>query len=344
MSSFLGSITYLFVAHIHQCRSTTTHSPTDSPVLIYTVENQCHVTYETIGASFDLCPLTIHDDREQLKSYKVQDMRSTHQTTTNSDSIYTYFFNIGDELKSVPPVCLAPNTTHQYCPTNTRCTGYTNTIPITNTAWAYQVQYDLQNNPIACWALSNDDEDPSEWSLLDADDPSIGIQITYTNGDYDDSILCKSNRKLHIRFECEDETHHDIPYEIPLYEYNPCEYTLSVSSQYGCPVECKLYNNQLCSSHGLCGYDDSNSAPRCFCFNQYTDDDCGIFYETAGIDPMESPKPPPFNLFTFTFTDALQYGGQCRSSVHRSILDNLFTDAFTFTFTFTFTYDLGPFA
>eukprot|EP01083_Nonionella_stella_P033775 92428_1 len=59
---------------------------------------------------------------------------------------------------------------------------------------------------------------------------------------------------------------------------------------------------------------------------------------------MESPKPPPFNLFTFTFTDALQYGVQCRSSVHRSILDNLFTDAFTFTFTFTFTYDLGPFA
>ena len=35
-----------------------------------------------------------------------------------------------------------------------------------------------------------------------------------------------------------------------------------------------MKNRRLCGGHGFCGYDRTNSIPRCFCDDGFTGDDC----------------------------------------------------------------------
>jgi hypothetical protein len=48
-------------------------------------------------------------------------------------------------------------------------------------------------------------------------------------------------------------------------ELSPCEYTITMPSVYGCPLECPVSNRRLCGGNGHCAYDPDKSAARCFC-------------------------------------------------------------------------------
>lgn len=240
-----------------------------------------------------------------MRYYKVEDSRFVNTTTTSTDYTYDYYFNIGGPLRLVPPICanVTNSTGHRYCPPRyPDCNAAdAQLVRIMGAAYAYQVRVNSDGEHEDCWALSSDDH-PVEWSLIDEEDPSLGVQLTYINGDYDS--YCKGNRKFQIQFECEN-TVRFIPDEIPLYEYTPCEYTLSVPSQYGCPIECNIYDFELCGDHGLCGYDNSNGQSRCFCFDQYTGNDCSVYDESAGIPDDYTPKPMTKpSPFAFTFRNA----------------------------------------
>ena len=293
----------LLSLYIIGCISIPTPLPTASPSLQYIEDDTlCKATFTQRNATYDLCPLSKSSNSGQIKYYKVQDSRTTNTTT---DYRYEYYFNVANSLPIIPEICETGknNFTHKYCPKDANCTNDKNTIEITDNAVAYQVRYSIkEEKEVDCWVIGQGD---GEWRLIDEQDPSFGVQLTYLNGDYDDGA-CKSNRKFNLRFDCEDNVLY-IPDEEPLYEYDLCEYTLSVPSQYGCPIECNIFDNQLCNSQGLCGYDNTNDVPRCFCFNEYTGDDCGTYDADAGIPESAEKKVPPNDInshMTFTLTDA----------------------------------------
>eukprot|EP00486_Rosalina_sp_Unknown_P009849 CAMPEP_0201596474 /NCGR_PEP_ID=MMETSP0190_2-20130828/193148_1 /ASSEMBLY_ACC=CAM_ASM_000263 /TAXON_ID=37353 /ORGANISM="Rosalina sp." /LENGTH=466 /DNA_ID=CAMNT_0048056841 /DNA_START=573 /DNA_END=1973 /DNA_ORIENTATION=+ len=125
-------------------------------------------------------------------------------------------------------------------------------------------------------------------------------------GDYDTS--CHSNRQFNIQFVCEDNILF-VPEEEPAYEHSPCSYTLAVPSQYGCPIECGVFDNKVCGGQGLCGYDYTNDASRCFCYNKYSGDDCATYDENADV-PDESQVPSSFSTFYCTMTKGCAYSAE----------------------------------
>ena len=42
-------------------------------------------------------------------------------------------------------------------------------------------------------------------------------------------------------------------------------------------VDCPVVDNNVCGSHGVCGYDSNIKTTRCFCTMQYTGADCTVF-------------------------------------------------------------------
>ena len=55
---------------------------------------------------------------------------------------------------------------------------------------------------------------------------------------------------------------------------NTCQYVAHSYSPYGCPVECKRVNGQVCGGTGVCGWDTSIQQARCFCNDDYIESDC----------------------------------------------------------------------
>eukprot|EP01084_Bolivina_argentea_P247976 414820_1 len=235
----------------------------------YTISNEgCYVNFHTVDASFDLCSLKLVDATGQM-NYTVPDgLRVAHNMSDLYPEDYYYYFNILYKLQSIPSICLDENKTHSYCPNQTVLRSCNSTlIPIkTGTSWAYQIKY-IYGYPTNCWPLSNNmTYTDVEWSLIDPTDVLAGVQITYTNGEYDE--FCGQNRKFNIQIQCNDNLLFT-PENYFVYEYQPCEYTLSIPHQVGCPIQCERYNNQLCSGNGICEYDFNKRERKCFCFGEY---------------------------------------------------------------------------
>jgi len=51
-------------------------------------------------------------------------------------------------------------------------------------------------------------------------------------------------------------------------------YEVTIESEYACPLECGFGGHQLCSNHGVCGYDSDLKAARCFCNDGFSGDGC----------------------------------------------------------------------
>jgi hypothetical protein len=99
----------------------------------------------------------------------------------------------------------------------------------------------------------------SKLTLLNANDPTGGLQLTYY-GDY--CVGASSPRKFQIDLICADKMN---PVPLHAYELAPCEYTVSMPSVYGCPLECPVANRHLCGGNGHCAYDDDKASARCYC-------------------------------------------------------------------------------
>jgi hypothetical protein len=115
------------------------------------------------------------------------------------------------------------------------------------------------DNDDICYVAGKYDESSIDLKLLSEDDPTKGMVLTY----YGDN--CKSSqaqRKFMINMICADKLT-----AIPTHalEYKPCEYSVTVPSVYGCPIECPVTNRKLCAGNGHCSYDNDNGSGKCFC-------------------------------------------------------------------------------
>ena len=118
-----------------------------------------------------------------------------------------------------------------------------------------------------------------QFQLYDINDPSAGIIIKYTNGDY--SKYCQDlskNREIHLILRCAPES---VGMELSSHaaiiedaNKHACHYRMELNSVWGCPVQCGIYNNALCNNKGICSYDFSNDIPKCFCYSNFHGDGC----------------------------------------------------------------------
>ena len=106
--------------------------------------------------------------------------------------------------------------------------------------------------------------------IVDYDDPSTGVILSYTGGD---NTWCKNERSLRLSFYCMNN-YQSLPKDSIVIEYPQCVYNLQLESIYGCPVECGQVDNKLCGGRGVCGYDRDRQAPRCFCNDGYYGSAC----------------------------------------------------------------------
>lgn len=52
------------------------------------------------------------------------------------------------------------------------------------------------------------------------------------------------------------------------------KYSLSVRSEYACPIDCPLHNDIVCSGNGACGYNPEKKSAYCFCSEGYLGTAC----------------------------------------------------------------------
>jgi len=147
---------------------------------------------------------------------------------------------------------------------------------ITANVAAYQMP--RQKSKDDCYRL-HDGITPPIFSLLDDKDPSIGVSIKYVGGDW-----CPDpgkNREFVINFYCADnyENVPDIEETIPEDPGDKCRYILEIDSSIGCPLQCKVINDKVCDGNGICQYDETNRAPKCFCYEGFYGEDCSEDYQ-----------------------------------------------------------------
>lgn len=170
--------------------------------------------------------------------------------TTKVEANFTYLFNVcGTVSTGIPAKCKS--------------------LPDIQTASALQIntQGTFDTSDDYCYAVGRYSDSSAQIGLLDQQDPSKGIKLSYY-GDY-----CRNNdqRQFNIELMCADKLN---PVPTHALEYTHCVYTITMPSVYGCPLECPVSNRHLCGGNGHCAYDTDKFAARCFCNNGYTGADC----------------------------------------------------------------------
>eukprot|EP01083_Nonionella_stella_P258004 882465_1 len=100
-----------------------------------------------------------------------------------------------------------------------------------------------------CYRL-HDGITPPIFSLINNNDPTVGVSIKYIGGDWCPEY--GKNREFIINFNCEDNYEKigpDIDEKIsePSNEgINGCIYILEIDSTIGCPIQCEIINDKLC--------------------------------------------------------------------------------------------------
>eukprot|EP00606_Chrysophyceae_sp_TOSAG23-5_P001518 GSChrysophyteH2.ASY1.ANO1.1628.1 assembled CDS len=225
-----------------------------------------------MGATFDLTELQRSAGQP---SYKIED--GDIPCTPNVESNYTYSFN----------VCGA-------------VTGYVEEECSINlgdklrTAGALQVNKRGTENELDdwCFVVGYYNQEQTSVHLLDPNDPTEGIMVSY-NGDY-----CNGGkqRKFNIELQCTDKLN---PVPTHAYELSGCEYTVYMPSVYGCPLECPVANRALCGGQGHCAYDNDKKGARCYCNHGYSGDDCTA--DGAAADEQLNYSPALLGLIITLF-------------------------------------------
>lgn len=149
------------------------------------------------------------------------------------------------------------------------------------------VQLDDTNTETGCYRLG-DDAANAEWSLYDSGDSSAGVVVTYVGGDdfwcdKIDNVAAK--RSFSIRMICANKYY--LPTETKIVEYIKCAYRITLSSIYGCPLECGIGEREVCNGHGVCGFDVDLKRARCFCNTNYWGDECqNVGSRKTSVDSM----------------------------------------------------------
>ena len=118
----------------------------------------------------------------------------------------------------------------------------------------------------------------ANYSLIDADDPTRGLSLTYSGGDACGSV----DRTFRVDLVCKDKIA-NLPdrFDEFVHEYTNwvCHYSMELETIWGCPRECEIGLNTrgelaLCSGNGVCAFDSHRGAPGCFCFGDWDGSDC----------------------------------------------------------------------
>ena len=267
-------------------------------LFLFFVSDGSSCEWSSRNATYDLHPLTLTSGG-QSKYYLVRDEQIDTQDNLNKN--FTYAFNICEKVLQYPSTTCRDDT-DGYCPddciNSTHGTCATDCkVSITEKGFAYQMRTDSDGSE-HCNHLASADSSDYEFSLLDEDDPAAGIVLTYYNGDFCGGDTLGINREFSIRFQCENDQF-NVPDNERVQEYETCRYNMTIPSIYGCPSECGIYSHALCGSQGLCGYDWSNNNARCFCYHEYSGNDCSeVMYQYLNVQ-MWHHTPARFVLLCF---------------------------------------------
>lgn len=199
-------------------------------------QDKTECVFKTHGVTFDVGPLQMG----MSTSYHVKDSRDTVENN------YTYVFN----------VCGYADSPDRDCDV---------TVSGAGPAPAFQV-FDSNKG---CHRLGQIGREYAKWSLLDQDDPTYGVALTYLGGDSCDGG--RLNRSMTLKFVCSSSWGNTPNAKV---EENECSYMLEFQTVFGCPQECPFVDRKMCGGFGFCGMDTDNDAPRCFCNEGRTGVDC----------------------------------------------------------------------
>lgn len=195
----------------------------------------------------------------------------------NNDSPYDYYLRVCNDMP--PPTAGSCNTT---CGSDGNCRS--------GPGPAFQVCNNAASCGTACYRLgdtaSHGQFVPSFFN------PSHGIGLVYTNGDnctvFTNQGAVSRARSVWVDFMCYDTTGL-LPQQDQVIEDVQCGYHIMVYSRAGCPEQCPFVGipNKLCGGHGLCDWDTSQNAARCFCNAGWSGPDC-MTAGDKGLPPAKS--------------------------------------------------------
>ena len=202
--------------------------------------------------ALDVCTYAVSGNTYDLTSLKVTDLtsRSYLLEGDSGEDEYSYLLNI---CGPVTPVDL-PRV----------CNGYMGAV----------LQYKLGLMNGACYVAgrydaNDDDDDTSTFSLIDTADPAKGLSLTYESGDNCAKGVVRSttvdvycaNTEVLMKSASENSA-------------RKCAYRIVMESWYGCPKECGVTSDGLCSSHGACTTDKATGGSYCKCDSGYSGSSC----------------------------------------------------------------------
>eukprot|EP01084_Bolivina_argentea_P270127 459269_1 len=261
-----------------------------------------------LEGTYDLCDFVV-DEKTKDGWYAAYDSRNVGNIERyGGDAVnFTFYFNIASNVAKPPPdpECINYNETWRqnhdlstgYCKDiaskglrNATCLNEkTNIVPITTMGAAYQVMIkNGKTDANKCWRFHDGVTEPI-WTFLDPGDPGKGIQITYVNGDWCPRF--GKNREFKIQFKCTNDIKITPDYVETVYEPVDvgCSYEFVMETYRGCPTECPVNNDQLCSGHGVCDYDWQRGKAKCFCYLGWDGPDCR---DVAQPMPTSDPSKP----------------------------------------------------
>jgi len=233
----------------------------------------CSKYESNMGATFDLTDMIRAPGQP---SYVVED--GDLPCTKVVEQNFTYIFNVcGAVADSIPEKCL--------------------TMSGLSSAGALQVDKrdSSQTDDDFCFVVGSYSESTTTMALLNADDPTQGLSLTYFG---DRCNHPPAQRKFTIELTCADKLN---PVPSHAFENSHCVYTVTIPSIYGCPVECPVTNRRLCGGNGHCAYDYDNNKAMCFCNHGWSGADCSTESSTASSGSSLNYSPALLGLIITLF-------------------------------------------
>lgn len=145
-------------------------------------------------------------------------------------------------------------------------------------------KYMKQDSTCTRLGLDYAKDENSKMGLYDVTDPAMGVVIKYQNGDfccpYGSSCSDGEYRQksLSITLRCADGVVR-LPETTSVgTTNNGCDYMVFFRTVHACPTECPRVNNNICGSHGVCGFDEEQNVARCYCGSRYSGANCETFH------------------------------------------------------------------
>lgn len=209
-----------------------------------------------MGTTYDLSSMTVN---AAVSSYDVKDMR---------DPNTQYYFNVCGGV--APP----PTTPANQCQTAGRAG---NAFP----APAWQVTSN-SGRPDDCYRLGSSNVSLGwNFTLFDPAYPARGAVLSYSGGD---TQWCTGPRFFALEIVCALVQPSVLAYQsASVREENQCSYAVQLPSIAGCPLECRAAGDtQLCSGHGVCGFNTDAQLSQCYCYNGWGGALCGSAVSSGG--------------------------------------------------------------